>query len=94
MYTDSVKRAFSFLNKVFLFKKNKKEGSAGRAFIPSVPGEKYLNLGSKSDHRAEISVNIGRYHDDLAPRVEIVRSFPPFCANNALWVLSFLTREQ
>ena len=96
MHTESVDSALSFLNKVSLFKKKKKEGCAGRAFIPSLAGEKYLNLGSssKSDHRAEFSMNIVRHHDDLVPRVEAVRSFPPFYANNALWALSYLTREQ
>ena len=41
--------------------------SRGRRFSPSLPGDRYLNIGSKSDHRAEISGNIARY-DALAPR--------------------------
>ena len=45
--------------------------SRGRHFSPSLPGDRYLNLGSKSDHRAEISGNIVRY-DALAPRPEVL----------------------
>ena len=33
----------------------------GRHFSPSLPGDRYLNLGFKSDHRAEISANIARF---------------------------------
>ena len=39
---------------------------------PSQPGDRYLKLGSKSDHRAEISGNIVWY-DALAPRPEVLR---------------------
>ena len=35
--------------------------SRGRHFSPSLPGDRYLKLGSKSDHRAEISGNVVRY---------------------------------
>ena len=38
---------------------------------PSLPGDRYLNLGSKSDLRAEISGSIVRY-DALAPRPEVL----------------------
>ena len=41
--------------------------SRGRHFSPSLPGDRYLKLGSKSDVRAEISGSIVRY-DALAPR--------------------------
>ena len=60
--------------------------SRGRHFSPSLPGDRYLNLGSKSDHRAEISGNIVRY-DALAPRPEVLRSFLSLYANNVFWVL-------
>ena len=38
---------------------------------PSLPGDRYLKLGSKSDLRAEISGSIVRY-DALAPRPEVL----------------------
>ena len=38
---------------------------------PSLPGDRYLKLGSKSDLRAEISGTIVRY-DALAPRPEVL----------------------
>ena len=60
--------------------------SRGRHFSPSMPGDRYLKLGSKSDHRAEISGNIVRY-DALAPRPEVLRSFSSLYANNVFWVL-------
>ena len=63
--------------------------SRGRHFSPSLPGDRYLNLGSKSDHRAEISGNIVWY-DALAPRPEVLRSFSPFYANSMFLVLFFL----
>ena len=44
--------------------------SRGQHFSPSMPGDRYLKLGSKSDHRAEISGNIVWY-DALAPRILI-----------------------
>ncbi|KAK2566398.1 hypothetical protein P5673_009904 [Acropora cervicornis] len=44
----------------------------GRHFSPSLPGDRYLKLGSKSDLRAEISGSIVRY-DALAPRPEWVK---------------------
>ena len=54
--------------------------SRGRHFSPSMPGNRYLKLGSKSDHRAEISGNIVRY-DALAPRPEVLRSISCLYAN-------------
>ena len=62
--------------------------SRGRHFSPSLPGDRYLKLRSKSDLRAEISGNIVWY-DALAPRPDVLRSVPTFYANNVLWVLSF-----
>ena len=64
--------------------------SRGRHFSPSMPGDRYLKLGSKSDHRAEISGNIVWY-DALAPRPEVLRSF---CSiySNVCSGLSFLSR--
>ena len=48
--------------------------SRGRHFSPSLPGDRYLKLGSKSDHRFDISGNIVWY-DALAPRLEILLSW-------------------
>ena len=45
--------------------------SRDRHFSPSLPGDRYLKLGSKSDLRAEISGSIVRY-DALAPRPEVL----------------------
>ena len=45
--------------------------SRGRHFSPSLPGDRYLKVGSKSDLRAKISVSIVRY-DALAPRPEVL----------------------
>ena len=45
--------------------------SRGRHFSPSLPGDRYLKLGTKSDLRAEISGSIVRY-DALAPRPEVL----------------------
>ena len=45
--------------------------SRGRHFSPSLPGDRYLKLISKSDLRAEISGSIVRY-DALAPRPEVL----------------------
>ena len=58
--------------------------SRGRHFSPSLPGDRYLNLGSKSDLRAEISGSIVWY-DALAPRPEVLFSFTAFYAN-LLWL--------
>ena len=55
--------------------------SRGRHFSPSLPDDRYLNLGSKSDLRAEISGSIVWY-DALAPRPEVLLSFSAFYANN------------
>ena len=59
--------------------------SRGRHFFPSLPGDRYRNLGFKSDHWAEISGNIVGY-DALAPRPEVLRLISCFYAN---LVLSF-----
>ena len=68
--------------------------SRGRQFSPSLPGDRYLKLGSKSDLRAEISGSIVWY-DALAPRPEVLLPFSAFYANNVFWVLSlFCTVSQ
>ena len=54
--------------------------SRGRHFSPSLPGDRYLKLGSKSDLRAEISGSIVWY-DALAQRPEVLRSFSSLYAN-------------
>ena len=51
----------------------------GRHFFASLPGDRYLKLGSKSDHRAETSGNIVRY-GTLAPHPEVLRSWYLVCA--------------
>ena len=61
--------------------------SRDRHISPSLPGDRYLNLGSKSDLRAEILGSIVWY-DALAPRPEVLFSFSAFYANNVFWVLS------
>ena len=61
-------------------------------FSPSLPDDRYLKLGSKSDQRAEVSGNIVWY-DALAPRPEVLRSFSSFYSNNVLWVLFLLRRH-
>ena len=66
--------------------------SRGRYFSPSLSGSSYQKLGSKSDHRDEISGNIVRY-DALAPRPGVLRSFSCFYAN-ALVALRALMRIQ
>ena len=55
--------------------------SRGRHFSPSLPGDRYLKLGSKSDLRTEISGSIVRY-DALAPRpaVLLLSDFVGACA--------------
>ena len=65
--------------------------SRGRHFSPSLPGDRYLNLGSKSDLRAEISGCIVWY-DALAPCPEVLRSLFSFYANPWLFVYAF-TKE-
>ena len=62
--------------------------SRGRHFSPSLPGDRYLKLGSKSDLRAEISGSIVGY-EALAPRPEVLRSISSFYANNVFWLLFF-----
>ena len=53
--------------------------SRGRHFSPSLPGDRYLKLGSKSDLRAEISGSIVWYNA-LALRPEVLRSCHSVCA--------------
>ena len=53
--------------------------SRGRHFSPSLPGDRYLKLASKSDLRAEISGSIVRYNA-LAPRPEVLFSWYFICA--------------
>ena len=48
----------------------------------SLPGDRYLKLGSKSDLRAEITGSIVRY-EALAPRPEVLRSIS--CVYDHLW---------
>ena len=43
----------------------------GRHFSPSLPGDRYLKLGSKSDLRAKISGSIVRF-DALAPLPDVL----------------------
>ena len=62
--------------------------SRGRHFSPSLPGDRHLNLGSKSDLQAEISGSIVWY-DALAPRPEVLFSFSTFYAND-VWYVSFI----
>ncbi|KAK2572520.1 hypothetical protein P5673_002777 [Acropora cervicornis] len=52
------------------------DGLWGRHFSPSLPGDRYLKLGSKSDLRAEISGSIVWYNA-LAPRPEVGCSETP-----------------
>ena len=66
--------------------------SRGRHFSPSMPGDRYLNLGSKSDLRAEISGSIVWY-EALAPRPEVLFSFSALYANNVSWAVCF-SQEQ
>ena len=70
------------------------EWSRGRYSSPSMPGDRYLKLGSKSDHRVEISGKIIRY-DALAPRPEVLRLFLSLYANKVfcfVFVFSFATQ--
>ena len=62
--------------------------SRGRHFSPSLPGDRYLKLGSKSDLRAEISGSIVWY-EALAPRPEVLRSFCSLYANDVFVVVFF-----
>ena len=58
------------------------EWSRGRHFSPSLPGDRYLKLGSKGDLRAEISGSIVWYNT-LAPCPEVMRLISSFYGN--LW---------
>ena len=58
--------------------------SRGRHFSPSLLGNRYLKLGSKSVHRAEIPGNIVRY-GALAPRPEVLRFWYLVCACAVSW---------
>ena len=60
------------------------EWSRGRHFSPSLPGDKYLVLGFKTDLRAELSGNIVWYKA-LALRPEVLRSFSSFYGNLVVW---------
>ena len=51
----------------------------GRHFSPSLSGDRYLKLGSKSYRRTDISWNIVQ-HNALAPRPEGLRSLCFVCA--------------
>ena len=53
--------------------------SRGRHFSPSLPGDRYLKLGSKSDLRAEILGSIVWYNA-LARRPEVLRVCCLVCA--------------
>ena len=67
------------------------EWSRGRHFSPSMPGDRQLKLGSKSDLRVENSGNIIR-DDSLAPRPEVLRLFLSLYANKVfcfVFVFSF-----
>ena len=66
--------------------------SRGRHFSPSLPGDRYLKLGSKSDLRAEISESIVGY-EALAPRPEVLRSVSCFYGNSLLWVFCLRNRK-
>ena len=57
--------------------------SRGRHFSPSLPGDRYLKLGSKSDLRAEISGSIVWYNA-LALCPEVLCSFSCIYANKVL----------
>ena len=62
--------------------------SRGRHFSPSLPGDRYLKLSSKSDLRAEISGSIVRYNA-LAPSPEVLRSISCFYGNfgnSGFWI--------
>ena len=63
--------------------------SRGRHFSPSLPGDRYLKLGSKSDLRAEISGSIVRY-DALAQRPEVLLLWHFVGACVAILKLKFL----
>ena len=60
------------------------EWSRGQHFSPSLPGDRYLVLGFKSDLRDEISGSIVWYNA-LALRPEVLRSFSSFYGNLVVW---------
>ena len=65
--------------------------SKARHFSPSTPGDRYLNFGSKSDHRAEISANIVWYvYDALASRREVLSSWYLVCTGEGFLKLDLL----
>ena len=66
--------------------------SRARHFSPSLPGDRYLKLGSKSDLRAEISGSIVGY-EALAPRPEVLRLISCFYGNSVLWVFCLRNRK-
>ena len=64
--------------------------SRGWHFSPSLPGDRYLKLGSKSDLRAEISGSIVGY-GALAPRPEVLRSISCFYGNRPIRLIQCCT---
>ena len=58
------------------------------ALSSSLPGDRQLKVGTKSDLQAEISGNIVRY-DDLVLRPEVPRLICSLYANRIFWVLGF-----
>ena len=62
--------------------------SRGRHFFPSLPGDRYLKLGSKSDLRAKISGSIVWY-DALAPLPEVLLLWYFVCTCAATLELKF-----
>ena len=66
--------------------------SRGRHFSPSLPSDRYLKLGSKSDLRAEISGSIVGF-EALASRPEVLRPISCFYGNLVLWVFCIRNRK-
>ena len=81
-FLDIYRSCFMLKNRTEWMKGICLQWSRGRHFSPSLPGDRYLNLGSKSDLRAEISGSIVWYNA-LAPRPEVLRSISS-CYGN-LW---------
>ena len=72
---------------------SKRKGSASNgqgadSFSPSLPGNRYLKLGSKSDLHAEISGSFVWYNA-LAPRSEVLRLILSVYGNLVLWVYNW-----
>ena len=85
-----------FMFKIYLSRsKGSLSWSRGRDFSPSLPGDRYLKLGSKSDLWGEISGSIVWYNA-LAPRQEVLRSISFFysnCGNPVLWLFHLGIRK-